>query len=206
MDQKWSNSVWYKFQHPKIDLFGAGWSKFFRPAPKVSQSPRKIFLIPGLFLGSAALLESKTVDFAPKYRSFWESIWPKFLQVVSGHLQKFFPDPATPKVSPKNFWVPNSNEIVELWQVRGNQSMLNCLWPNQPFGNTLQYRGKFLKSWKSIQIFLVWNQTCSTMLNCAQEKSKKWFIYWCDEIKHFQVYLTLILINSKNLEKHFSYA
>ena len=37
------NAILQKFLHPKIDLFGAGWSKFFRPAPKGFQSLLKSF-------------------------------------------------------------------------------------------------------------------------------------------------------------------
>ena len=65
------NAILQKFLHPKIDLFGAGWSKFFRPAPKGSQrSPKKFLVVPNSFLGSEGLSESKIADFRPKNRNF----------------------------------------------------------------------------------------------------------------------------------------
>ena len=85
------NVVLQKFLHPKIDLFGVGWSKIFRPAPKGSQSPRKIFWgIRNWFLGSVRLLESKIANFRPKNRNFWKSIWPKFLHMGVRPAPKIF--------------------------------------------------------------------------------------------------------------------
>ncbi len=61
------NVVLQKFLHPQIDLFGVGWSKIFRPAPKGSQSPQKKILgIPNWFLGSVRLLESKMLILGQK--------------------------------------------------------------------------------------------------------------------------------------------
>ena len=90
------------FCTPKFDLFGAGWPKNFRPAPKGSQSPQKTFWVtPNSFLDSVRLSESKIADFRPKNRNFWKPIWPKFLHVGVRPAPKIFPTPATPKVSPK---------------------------------------------------------------------------------------------------------
>ena len=79
------------FCTPKIDLFGAGWSKFFRPAPNRSQSPQKTCLvIPNPFLGYGGFLEPKIADFRPKNRNFWRPIWPKFLHVGVRPAPKIF--------------------------------------------------------------------------------------------------------------------
>ena len=79
------------FCTPKIDLFGAGWPKNFRPAPKGSQSPQKTFWVtPNSFLDSVRLSESKIADFRPKNRNFWKPIWPKFLHVGVRRAQKNF--------------------------------------------------------------------------------------------------------------------
>ena len=60
------------FCTPKNALFGAGCSKFFRPAPKRCQSPQKtFFVIPNPFLSSVGFLEPKIADFRPKTRNFW---------------------------------------------------------------------------------------------------------------------------------------
>ena len=86
------NVVLQKFLHPQIDLFGAGWSKIFRPARKGSQSPQKFFWggMPNWFLGSVLLLESKIANFRPKNRNFWKSIWPKFLHMGVRPAPKIF--------------------------------------------------------------------------------------------------------------------
>ena len=85
------NGLGRNFCTPKIDLFGAGRSKFFWPRPKRFQSPRKTFLvIPNSFLGSVGLLESKIADFRPKNRNFWKPIWPKFLHVGVRPAPKYF--------------------------------------------------------------------------------------------------------------------
>ena len=57
------------FCTPKIGFLGVWWSKFFRPAPKRPQSPKKKFVvIPNSFLGCAGFLDSKIADFRPKSR------------------------------------------------------------------------------------------------------------------------------------------
>ena len=97
------------FGTPKIDLFGAGWSKFFRPAPKGSQSPQKIFLvIPNSFLGSVALLESKTADFSWKTEISESRFGRNFCMWVSGPPKNFFRPRLPQKYLQKKFGVPNS--------------------------------------------------------------------------------------------------
>ena len=90
------------FGTPKIGLFGAGWPKIFRPAPKGSQSTQKKFLvIPNPFLVSIGLREPKIANFRPKTEISESQNGRNFCMWVSGPPQKFFPNPATPKVSPK---------------------------------------------------------------------------------------------------------
>ena len=100
------------FCTPKIDLFGAGWSKNFRPAPKGSQSPQKKFLVTlKSFLGSVGLSKSKIADFRPKNRNFWKPKWPKFLHVGVRPAPKIFSDPGYPKsISEKKLGFLTQNE------------------------------------------------------------------------------------------------
>ena len=100
------------FCTPKIDLFGAGWSKFFLPASNRSQSPQNTCLvIPNPFLGYGGFLEPKIADFRPKNRNFWTPIWPKFLHVGARPAPKIFSGPGYPKsISKKNFGFLTQNE------------------------------------------------------------------------------------------------
>ena len=98
------NAFLQKFLHPQIDLFGVGWSKKFRPAPKGVQSPqKKFFAISNPFLRSIGLREPKIANFRPKTEISESHFGRNFCMWVSGAPQKFFPTPATPKVSPKIF-------------------------------------------------------------------------------------------------------
>ena len=101
-DNRLKTRFYRNFCTPKIDLFGAGWPKIFRPAPMGAQSTQKNFLvIPNPFLGSIGLREPKTANFRPKTEISACHFGRNFCMWVSGPRQKFFPTPATPKVSPK---------------------------------------------------------------------------------------------------------
>ena len=79
------------FCTPKFDLFGAGWPKNFRPAPKGSQSPQKTFWVtPNSFLDSVRLSESKIADFRPKTEISESQFGRNFCMWVSGPPQKIF--------------------------------------------------------------------------------------------------------------------
>ena len=84
------------------------WPKFFRPAPKGLQSPRKKFLMPTEpFWGSGGLSEPKTAEIGPKNailqkflhpqnRPFWGGVVEIFSARTKGVLkasEKFFGDP-----------------------------------------------------------------------------------------------------------------
>ena len=105
------------FCTPKIDLFGAGWSKNFRPAPKGSQSLRKKFLgVYNWFLDYVRCLESKIADFGRKTEISESQNGRNFCMWVSGPPPKIFPTPATPKVSPKKklgFLTQNESRIMK---------------------------------------------------------------------------------------------
>ena len=97
------------FCTPKIDLFGAGWPKIFRPAPMGAQSTQKNFLvIPNPFLGSIGLREPKTANFRPKTEISVCHFGRIFCMWVSGPRQNFFRPRLPQKYLRKKIWVSNS--------------------------------------------------------------------------------------------------
>ena len=101
------NAYMQKFLWPKMSVVGAGWPKFFRPAPKISKSvPKKIFMDPAPFWGSGPRQKPKKPDFwlkMAKNRKIQNFFGRNFCTWVPGPPPNFFPNPKSLKVYPKIF-------------------------------------------------------------------------------------------------------